>query len=402
MSKSPSPRPLGPEGDTEQAADIVVDPAYELRERDAPDNDSLANSEATSTQSITSSVLRFRELHGRTYQNYEGAEYWQPNDEKQNDGLDLQHHMMLLLAENRLFRSPLENPQSVLDVGTGTGLWAIDFADQFPSATVIGTDISPIQPPWLPPNCRFEIDDATLDWTYAEGQFDFIHMRYLTGSIPDWKKVYEQAYRCLKPGGWLEHTDFTIEVCCDDGSVPKGTTYDWWSQFFVDAGNKIGRTFLVTKDNQNAGWMKEAGFTGPIHIKNHKMPIGTWPADKALKEVGAFNQVACEQGLEGFGVFLGTQVLNYNFEELQVIFAQMRQCIRNKSYHAYYPAYAPPSAVIHRDRANDRIVRRHGRRSLLPRDRSPLLCREICHCFLIGVLAVIHVPVQIPIDSGLV
>lgn len=73
---------------------------------------------------------------------------------------------MLLLASNELFRAPIDkNPQSVLDVGTGTGIWAINFAEQFPSATVIGTDLSPIQRAWVLLNCRFKLDDATLDWT---------------------------------------------------------------------------------------------------------------------------------------------------------------------------------------------------------------------------------------------
>lgn len=29
-----------------------------------------------------------------------------------------------------------------------------DFADDHPEATVIGTDISPIQPKWVPPNLK--------------------------------------------------------------------------------------------------------------------------------------------------------------------------------------------------------------------------------------------------------
>lgn len=31
---------------------------------------------------------------------------------------------------------------------------ASDFADEYPDAEVIGTDISPIQPGWVPPNLK--------------------------------------------------------------------------------------------------------------------------------------------------------------------------------------------------------------------------------------------------------
>jgi len=33
--------------------------------------------------------------------------------------------MMLLLNDNKLFHAPIKNPQAVLDVGTGTGIWAM-------------------------------------------------------------------------------------------------------------------------------------------------------------------------------------------------------------------------------------------------------------------------------------
>ena len=34
--------------------------------------------------------------------------------------------------------------------------WAIEFAEEHPSALVLGVDLSPIQPPHVPVNCSFK------------------------------------------------------------------------------------------------------------------------------------------------------------------------------------------------------------------------------------------------------
>jgi 16S rRNA G527 N7-methylase RsmG len=41
------------------------------------------------------------------------------------DRLDVLHHVYRLCLGGELCRTPLQNPQKVLDVGTGTGLWAV-------------------------------------------------------------------------------------------------------------------------------------------------------------------------------------------------------------------------------------------------------------------------------------
>jgi SAM-dependent methyltransferase len=58
----------------------------------------------------------------------------------------LQHHILLMTYGNRLYWAPLKDPKRVIDIGTGTGIWAIDFADAHPETEVIGVDLSPGQP----------------------------------------------------------------------------------------------------------------------------------------------------------------------------------------------------------------------------------------------------------------
>jgi SAM-dependent methyltransferase len=101
------------------------------------------------------------------------------------------------MQQGKLCLAPLEKEKikRVLDVGTGTGIWAIDFADDYFPATVIGTDISLIQPNMVPPNLGFIIDDCEKgDWDYGD-PFDYIHIRALFGSIKDWPALYAKAYK---------------------------------------------------------------------------------------------------------------------------------------------------------------------------------------------------------------
>lgn len=74
-----------------------------------------------------------------------------------------QHEIMKLVMDGRLHLSPFSRqhpPQKILDIGTGTGIWAIEMGDQFPEAQIIGTDLSPMQPNFVPPNVRFFVEDS--------------------------------------------------------------------------------------------------------------------------------------------------------------------------------------------------------------------------------------------------
>lgn len=52
--------------------------------------------------------------------------YPYPNDEKELDRLDLQHHMFKLVMGGKLYHVPLKNPKQILDIGTGSGIWPLE------------------------------------------------------------------------------------------------------------------------------------------------------------------------------------------------------------------------------------------------------------------------------------
>lgn len=296
-----------------------------------------ATSNASSTTSITSSIYQYRELHGRTYQATQSEDqYWAPNDEQQNDGLDIIHNMLLMVLGNKLFQAPIpKQPKKVLDVGTGTGIWAIDFGDQNPSAEVIGTDISPIQPSWVPPNVQFFIEDCNEQWTWPVDNFDFINVRALYGAVPDWIEFYKKAYKHVKPGGWIEHLEGDCRIQSDHVVIAKDHIFNRWAELIYAAGDKMGKTFRITTGHQMKEGMEKAGFIDIVERKV-KVPLHGWPKDPQLKNAGFLGNLALDESLEGFGLYLLTAVLSWSKEEATVLIAQMRQEIKKKSNCAWY------------------------------------------------------------------
>lgn len=243
-----------------------------------------------------------------------------------------------MLLDNRLFLAPISpEPQEVLDIGTGTGIWAIDFADQYPSAQVIGTDLSPIQPTYVPQNLHFEIDDAASEWTFRKNSFDFIHVRGLFGSLRDWPAFYRQVYDHLKPGGYYEQLECSVYCHPDDDSAPDGSPLRRWGELFTLAGEKTGKPVDVL-DRQRQ-WLIDGGFEGVVE-QRFKMPIGLWPSAKTeygrkMKEIGKWRLLEVETGMEGWALALMTRVLGMTYAEVQVFLAEMRKAWRDKSMHGY-------------------------------------------------------------------
>ena len=108
--------------------------------------------------------------------------------------VDLQHTILSIILEDKPYLAPLpDDIAHVLDVGTGTGIWAIEFADRHPSCEIIGTDLSSIQPSGVPPNVKFIIDDAEEQWVFSH-KFDYVHVRVMIISLHDWSRFVRQGF----------------------------------------------------------------------------------------------------------------------------------------------------------------------------------------------------------------
>jgi len=84
--------------------------------------------------------------------------------------------------------------QKIIDIGTGTGMWVVEMGDLFPGAEVLGLDLLPIQPAWVPPNVKFVIDDVEDEWANGVG-WDFAHFRSMALVLRDLQRGVDQTFR---------------------------------------------------------------------------------------------------------------------------------------------------------------------------------------------------------------
>ncbi|KAI9734366.1 MAG: hypothetical protein M1834_002472 [Cirrosporium novae-zelandiae] len=280
----------------------------------------MTTQQAPAEDSVTSSVYNFRKENGRTYHAYKEG--------------DLQHELYLRTLGQKLYLAPLKSLHEVLDVGTGSGIWAIDFADEHPSARVCGTDLSPNQPAYIPPNCEFLIDDANEAWTFNR-EFDYVHCRQLHTAIEE-KKLFQQAFSNLKPGGWIEMQELAQPVCCDDGTIPDDCLLKQWCMNMLKAAEKGGHH--LDNPPKYKMWIEEAGFIN-VHEERLKWPMNPWPEDEEMKTLGQWAVTNAMSGLNGFTMAQFTRHLGWSSGEVEVFLAGVRKDLMNQSIHGYWAVY---------------------------------------------------------------
>ncbi|KFZ25220.1 hypothetical protein V502_00303 [Pseudogymnoascus sp. VKM F-4520 (FW-2644)] len=313
-------------------AEIPQEPLPEdgLVEIDDWDSSYGGDDSLSETTSIASSMYRGYIENGRRYQTVREDNYWGPSDEQQFETFEAGHLVYQILdcqEENTLFRSPIaENAQHIIDLGTGDGTWAVQVADRFPGITIHGVDLYPPPVTWVPPNCIFEVDDITQEWTW-HNKFDLIHLRLLLGAFKpeEWATLYRRCYDNLQPGGWIEQVELDVRVMSDDGSLKPDSLLAGWGQTFLDCAADAGRPLDTQTTMRDT--IAAAGFT-EIREKLYKCPIGEWPKHPVYKDAGRVNAVHWKSGLEGWAMWLLTKhgrPQPWSADEVRVYVAKVRK-----------------------------------------------------------------------------
>ncbi|KAK7987135.1 hypothetical protein PG988_002123 [Apiospora saccharicola] len=247
---------------------------------------------------------------------------------------------MMEVTNGRLFYAPIDqHPQKIVDLGTGTGIWAIEVGDLFPSAEVTGLDLSPIQPVWVPPNVKFLVDDVEDTWLNGDN-IDFVHLRnmvpILSSPVALLRQVYEYvivesrltsgARSNLKPGGWVELQDVDGAVHCDDGSLPSDWPLVRFCDLMIEAFAKLGGDRTPPCSGATTCMKQD------LSIFNIGPP--SCHTAHGLKTIGLYYRTAAEEFFPAMGA-IQMPLLGWSKEEMEVFFAQCRSCMRDESVHAY-------------------------------------------------------------------
>ncbi|KAJ6258683.1 hypothetical protein Dda_6731 [Drechslerella dactyloides] len=278
------------------------------------------------------STLGTDELRYQMYHHIEGISRKAspvPVSQREIDRLNLKHHLTRLLFDGKLHFAPIpKSPQRILDVGTGSGKWAVD------------ADIAPLQPTVIPPNLEFLLqhDYNNADWNLPRNTFDLVFSRWNHLYIADWRAFLRHAYTLLRPGGHVEfHEELHGYHSDDETYTPQTNLYRWAARCREAMLRFPGREVDLTAE-EIVSYMREAGFVGVV-VRCYKVPLNGWPKDEKYKEIGRLHQAQLLMMVEDGTKILLKKALEVGEEESMGLVKLAMTDMKSRAIHAYQKVY---------------------------------------------------------------
>ncbi|KAF7374735.1 S-adenosyl-L-methionine-dependent methyltransferase [Mycena sanguinolenta] len=195
--------------------------------------------------------------------------------------LDTVHTTIARYFGNELGPAPLNGlrPSKVLELGCGTGTWAIQAAKQFPGAQVVAVDQFPLPDRNLPPNMTFhQADLQKLE--FEDGTFDIVHARLVMVHVADGPGTLLRTSRLVKPGGLLLIEDLdAISVTKAGGPATRRFVHKY--QEIQD-----GRGVDIELARKIEAIITSFPDFSDIQVKKISIPFAANTSDEALNQLG--------------------------------------------------------------------------------------------------------------------
>jgi len=135
-----------------------------------------------------------------------------------------------------------------------------------------------------------------------------------------------------------------VDAQSDDQSLPEDNIIRKWCANQEAAAQKAGLTLKISGEFLRRR-MTEVGFEN-IVVREFKLPVGPWPANSRLKEIGRFQLVAMLEGIYGLTIALWTRFLGWNAQEVEVFLALVRNEFKSTKVHCYWPLYVVSPSLL--------------------------------------------------------
>ncbi|CEP15274.1 hypothetical protein [Parasitella parasitica] len=204
-------------------------------------------------------------------------------DFRESDRLQRLHYLLKSARKSNTW-GEIGGSMTIVDVGTGNGIWALEMASEQLDCKVIGLDLRPpSEQQGRPKNLNYHEADITEIWPFESNSVDFIFQRNMGQSIQkdQWSHVLSEMYRVLKPGGTIELLEADL-VHHNPGPVQRAFDEFYQNQCAED-GLDFAFTGIISKE------LEAIGFSELDH-RTLDIPIGEWPQDSELKQFGFINK----------------------------------------------------------------------------------------------------------------